>query len=143
MKGAEWRLEEGAAVGRDFRFVALSRDPECRRFLASDEALGRYRDEDQKEWPFKGPHVVMEFMRSLRDGCLNLKMHHPAWLQKSGGNAGGAWPDSTIPYAQHSDSWRSSTSTACRWRRLRRTWSERWCSWKRRRGEIRKLRTFR
>lgn len=56
--------------------MALARDGQGRRFLSADDALGRYRGKDQNEWPFKGTRVVMEFMRSLRDGGLNLKMHH-------------------------------------------------------------------
>lgn len=89
-KEVQWRLEKGALSGQDFRVIALKRDGQGRRFISSDDSFGRYRDEDQKEWPFKGPRVVMEFMRSLRDGGLNLKMHHQEWLQKSGVHAGGA-----------------------------------------------------
>lgn len=86
---AQWRLR-GALSGQDFRVIALSRDGQGRRFISAGDTLGRYLDEGQKEWPFKGPRVVMEFMRSLRDGGLKLKMHHQEWFQKSGVHGGGA-----------------------------------------------------
>lgn len=73
----DWKLEKGALARQDFRVLALSKDKQGRRFIGPDEALTLYRDEPQKEWPFSGPRVVGEYLRSLRDGGLNFKTTTP------------------------------------------------------------------
>lgn len=98
-KEAQWRLEKGALGGHDFRVVAVARDGQGRRSLSADDALGMYRDEDQKEWPCKGPrrdgvHAQPPRRRPQPEdappGMVAEERSPSAGLHRSGGDDGGS-----------------------------------------------------
>ena len=79
----EW-IKTRKAAEVDVRVLPLTLDANGRRELPLREALPRWRNDEQKDWPHEGPRGLQEFLQSVADGPGNLVSYHLEWIRSSG-----------------------------------------------------------
>ena len=79
----EW-VKSKKAMEVDVRVLPVAVDSNGRRELPLREALPRFRNDEQKDWPHDGPRSLQEFLQSVAEGPGNLVSYHLERIRSSG-----------------------------------------------------------
>ena len=83
---AEFAAQRKGVLG-DLRLIGHHVDSSDRRFIALRDAFPLLRQSDFKDWQFKGPRAVREFLGSIQESGTDLGNYHLQWVKNSGVNA--------------------------------------------------------
>lgn len=82
---AKWKeAKSNAQRDIDRRILPLARDSAGMRCLAEHDAIAMWRDEDDREFPLRGPKMAKDMFMSLRAAGQTLLQHHLDFVRISG-----------------------------------------------------------
>lgn len=70
----------------DLRLIGQHVDAGEKRFISFKDAFPLLRQSDFKDWQFKGPRAVREFLGSIHESGTDLGNYHMQWSRNSGVN---------------------------------------------------------
>ena len=71
----------------DLRLIGQHVDAGDKRFISFKDAFPLLRQSEFKDWQFKGPRAVREFLDSIHESGTDLGNYHLQWVSNSGVNA--------------------------------------------------------
>ena len=80
----EWKVEKRAGPGRDPRLASF---PESvTGVVVLREQLGKFKEVEVANWPFKGPRAITELLRGIAGGGHEMNTYGQFWVRHSGMN---------------------------------------------------------
>jgi len=79
-----WKEEKQNGPGRDTRILPVVKTARGGRRTTLSGALAHLKAAERKDWPFRGPRAVVEFLEGIESTGLDLAGYYGHWVRQSG-----------------------------------------------------------